>query len=109
MPGAPAKIKREDPRQRLPEEMREQKSEENQPCDMDCEHPVFIEIFLGMIGAVNGRHVMRVVKNQCQRVETYRPGNDTGVGGEVAEQQQRGGPGAASDNKIEGRVINPKR
>ena len=85
MPGAPAKIESKYPRQCLAKEMREQKGEKNQAGDMDREHPVFIEIFLGMVGAINRRHVMRVVEDQRQGVETYRPCGDTGVSSEIAE------------------------
>ena len=46
---------------------------------MDREHPVFIEIFLRVIGAVNGRHVVRVVENQRQRIERDRPHRDIGI------------------------------
>ena len=78
--------------------MRKQQREEDQPCDMDCEHPVFIEVFLGVIGAVDGRHVVRVVKNQRQRIEDDRPGGNAGLGRKIAQHQQGCGPGPASDD-----------
>ncbi len=109
MPGAPGQIDGEDPRQNSNPGMRQHQRQYDQRRDVHGEDSVFVKVFFAMVGAIDRRHVVRVVEKQRQRVKGNRPGTGARSNREVRDQQQRSRPCPASNDQIEPRTINPRR
>src|SRR5580700_1147983 len=62
-----------------------------------------------MVGAVNRRHVVGIVKEQRQNVEPNRPHPHIRSQREIRKQQQRRRPGSASHDEIEPWIVDPGR
>jgi hypothetical protein len=51
--------------------VRQQQRQQNHCRDVNREDAIFFEIFGAMVGAIDRRHVVRIVKEERQRVENH--------------------------------------
>ena len=87
--------------------MQQHAGQNHQQSDVQGEDFVFLELCARVVGAVNGRHEVRVIEEQRERVE--RDGPRVGVRGRDpgGNEKKRSRPAAAADQQVEPRLVNP--
>ena len=73
VPRAPCQINCENPGERAEPGMRYQQREHDQRRDVHREDTILLEIFGAVIGAIQSRHVVRIVEEECEGIECHRP------------------------------------
>ncbi len=109
VPRTPGQIGSENPRQNSHPGMRQDQRQHDERRGVHREDAVLLTILGAMVSAVNRRHVVRIVEEECQRVKSHRPGTSARRNREVGNQQKRRRPGSAADYQIKPGRVYPRQ
>jgi len=108
VPGTPTNIESENPGKKWKPKMGDECSRSEKKSDVNGKDAIFGEFVVGMIGAVDGSHEVRVVEEESESVEREGPTPSRRGGDVICEKQERSGPGATTDNKIDPGSVDPR-
>src|SRR5579863_2443719 len=87
--------------------MRDYAGSGEQQRDMHGKEAVFRKFVVGMIGAVNSGHEVRVIEEQREKIECEGPLRCSGGGHQYGEKQKWSGPRSATHEQIQPCGENP--
>ena len=108
MPRTPTDVERKDPGKQPVGGVKQHGGQHQQQGYVQREDLVFLEVGASVIRAVNRGHEMRIVEGQSQAVKCHDPSVGVRLGQPQGRSEQRSGPGAAADDQVEPRPVNPR-